>query len=187
MGAWLTIVFWVLAVLATWMTATAIIVLRARRDRLEDMTNLYEQVVGAVRAGDLPRAVLLLEGEPGPLATLLSSILTEATKFTPKLRVAYKITLESLKRRSLVTVSPLRAVMILALIFGVMAFLSPLAAVFQGATPVWTHTLAIFILSMVIALIAQILYAVAARQDRENLIAAGDMGRNLLTVLLGKG
>ena len=72
MNLWLSIEFWFLAFLSTWMTATAILALKGYRRFEEEMGNLYEQVYGAVRSGDLPRAILLLEGEPGPLAGLPS-------------------------------------------------------------------------------------------------------------------
>ena len=68
MGLWLSIEFWLLALLSTWMTATAIGIFKGQKQLEEELENLYGQVYGSVRSGDLPRAILLLEGEPGPLA-----------------------------------------------------------------------------------------------------------------------
>jgi uncharacterized membrane protein YqjE len=184
MGAWLTIIFCLLALASVWMTASAIIAFTGRRQREDEMVNLYEQVVGAIRNGDLPRAILLLEGEPGPLATLLSSILTEATKFTPKLRVAYKITLESLKRRSMLNVSSLRAISFVAIFLGLLGLFSPLVALITNDVPAWRHAIFVFVLSLVIAAIAQGALITAVRQDRDMLIAAGELGRKLLNVLM---
>lgn len=185
MDTWFAIEFWFLALLSTWMTAAAILSFRGRSHREEDMNNLFEQVIGAVRSGDLPRAILLLEGEPGPLAALLSSVLTEATKFTPKLRVAYKITLETLRRRSQVTMSPLRVVTAAAPIVGVLGFLYPIAVLIAGSAPPWAHALWLLVISLLIGGSAHVCLTIADRQDRDNLLVAGDLGRKLLTYLLG--
>ncbi|HDS30394.1 MAG TPA: hypothetical protein ENN67_05050 [Firmicutes bacterium] len=184
MGAWLIIVFVLLGLLSVWMTASAIIAFTGQRQREDEMLNLYEQVAGAVRNGDLPRAILLLEGEPGPLAILLSSILTEATKFTPKLRVAYKITLESLKRRSMMNVSSLRAISIIAIFLGILGIVSPIVALIENDTPAWRHSIFVLIVAVVIAAISQITMVIAIRQDREMLLSAGELGRKLLGVLM---
>lgn len=185
MGTWFAVEFWFLALLSTWMTASAILAIRGHRQRREEMEGLYEQVVSSVRDGDLPRAILLLEGEPGPLAALLSSILTEATKFTPKLRVAYKITLESLKRRSQVTMNPLRAVSVLAPVVGVIGLVIPTWAWAVGGPPAWIHFVALLILAAIIAVIAHSCLAMAQRQDKDSLLIAGELGRKLLDFLLG--
>jgi hypothetical protein len=185
MGAWFAAEFCLLAVLSTWMTASAILALKGNRQRHEEMNELYEQVVSSVRSGDLPRAILLLEGEPGPLAALLSSILTEATKFTPKLRVAYKITLESLKRRSQVTMNPLRAVSLMAPAVGVIGFVVPIWALLADGRPAWTHHVALLILASILGAIAHFCLVIAERQDRDSLLIAGELGRKLLNFLLG--
>jgi hypothetical protein len=183
-GAWFTIEFWLLALVSTWMTASAIIALRGRVQHDEQMNNLYEQVLGAVRVGDLPRAILILEGEPGPLAKLLSSILTEATRFTPKLRVAYKITLESIKRHGQIALSPLRGASLIAPAIGVLGFLGPLTVLMIGNTPSWMHALWLLLLSVVISAIAYMLHSFASRAGRESAEVAGDLGRKLLNYLL---
>jgi hypothetical protein len=176
--------FCLLALVSTWMTATAIVAFRGRNQRAEEMNNLYEQVLGAVRAGDLPRAILILEGEPGPLAKLLSSILTESTKFTPKLRVAYKISLESLKRHGQVAVTPLRLAALVAPAIGLLGLLGPLAVLILGRTPSWPHALLLLLLSAAISAIAYILLSIAVRFDRDSLLVAGDLGRKMLNYLL---
>ena len=134
--AWFIIELILLALASTWITASAFIAIGGRSSRAKEMNNLYEQVLGAVRAGDLPRAILILEGEPGPLARLLSSILTESTKFTPKLRVAYKISLESLKRHGQVAISPLKLVLVVSPAIGVLGLLGPLGAMTLGPSGV---------------------------------------------------
>jgi hypothetical protein len=151
---------------------------------VEQMNNLYEQVLGAVRVGDLPRAILILEGEPGPLAKLLSSILSEATKFTPKMRVAYKISLESLKRQGQIVLSPLRGASLIAPAIGILGFLGPLFVLILGHNPSWMHALWLMILSFVIAGIAYALHTYANRADNESIQVAGDLGRKLLNYLL---
>jgi hypothetical protein len=183
-GVWLITEFWLLAVLSTWMTATAIFTLRGRGRRKEDMLNLYEQVVGSVRSGDLPRAILLLEGEAGPLAALLSSILTEATKFTPKLRVAYKVTLESMKRRGEVSVNPLRVISVAAPVIGVLGFVSPVAALITGAPVAWPHALWLAVLSVLIAAVSYGTLFLAERHNRDTQDTVGELGRKLLSYLL---
>ncbi len=181
----LIVIFCLLGLVSIWMTASAINALTGQRAREDDMVNLYEQVVGSIRSGDLPRAVLLLEGEPGPLATLLSAILTEATKFTPKLRVAYKITLESLKRRSLLNVSHLKAAAFISIVLGLLAIVTPIAALVKNADPAWSHAILVLIVAFAIALFAQIFQSIAIRRDRDGLIAAGELGRKLLKILMG--
>jgi hypothetical protein len=185
MGAWFAFEFWLLALVATWMTATAIVALRSRTRRMEDMNNLYEQVIGAVRTGDLPRAILILEGEPGSLAKLLSSVLTECTKLAPKLRVAYKISLESLKRQGLVALSPLRMVVFLAPLIGILGFLGPAAVALMGRSASWIHALWLLLLSAIIAGLSWLFLSAASKLDRDSLTVAGDLGRKLLNYLLG--
>lgn len=184
MGISLAIEFWILAILSTWMTATAILVLKGRRQLEEEMRNLYEQVIGAVRKGDLPRAILILEGEPGPLAAILSSVLIEATKFTPKLRVAYKVTLESLKRRSHLRTNPLRIVSLVAALIGVIGLVVPFAALLAGNPPAWAHAFLLLLLAVIISAIAYGIQGSAERQAREGLEAAGDLGKQMLSYLL---
>lgn len=185
MGVFLIVIFCLLGLVSIWMTASAINALTGQRAREDDMINLFEQVVGSIRSGDLPRAVLLLEGEPGPLATLLSAILTEATRFTPKLRVAYKITLESLKRRSLLNVSHLKAAAFISIVLGLLAIVTPIAALVKNTEPAWSHAILVLIVAFAIALFAQIFQSIAIRRDRDGLIAAGELGRKLLKILMG--
>lgn len=184
MGLWLSIEFWLLALLSTWMTATAISIFKGQKQLEEEMENLYGQVYGSVRSGDLPRAILLLEGEPGPLASLLSSILTEATKFTPKLRVAYKVTLESMKRRSQVRMNPLRVVSLFAPALGVLGFLSPLIALMTGSPSAWMHALWLCVCGFAIGLISYGILAIAERRNRQDMEDVGEYGRKLLGYLL---
>ncbi len=181
MNIWFTIEFSLLAFLSTWMTATAIMVLRGRRQREEEMKNLYEQVIGALQTGDLPRAILILEGEPGPLASILSSVLTEATKFNPKLRVAYKVTIESLRRRSQIQTNPLRIIPPFAIIFGILGLL---VALIIGDSQAWTIAFLMLIIVLVISIISFLVRISTERQSRENLIAAGDLGKSMLDFLL---
>lgn len=176
--------FWALALLSTWMTATAIILLRARRQRVEEMQNLYQQVMGSVRTGDLPRAILILEGEGGPLAAILSSILTESTKFTPKLKVSYKVTVESLKRRDLIRTNPLRIVSMLAVLIGVLGILNPVISLMTGGQNSWMPVLLLLVLAILISLVSYIFLKIADRQQSENLDVASDLGRELLNYLL---
>lgn len=185
MGTWLIIIFIVLGLLSTWMTATALFILGNRRQAEEDMNNLFEQVFGSVKSGDLPRAILLLEGEPGPMARLLSSMLTEATKFTPKLRVAYKVTLESMKRRDQVGMNPLRLIRIAAPVVGILGFLGPLVSLGSENPPSWTHALLLFVLGLVIGAISAVVLTMAERQSTQASDFVGDLGRKLLTYLLG--
>jgi hypothetical protein len=184
-SAWFIVELVLLALVSTWMTASAIVALGGKSRRIEEMNNLYEQVLGAVRAGDLPRAILILEGEPGALAKLLSSILTESTKFTPKIRVAYKISLESLKRRGQVAISPLRLVFLIAPAIGVLGLLGPLGALTLGHPASWMLALMLLVVSVVIAVICYALLTVAVRVDRDSLLVAADLGRKLLNYLLG--
>ncbi|MCX6645171.1 MAG: hypothetical protein NTY09_02260 [bacterium] len=185
MGIWLIIIFVILALLSTWMTATAFFVLSNGRQSGEEMTNLFEQVFGSVRSGDLPRAILVLEGEPGPMAKLLSCMLTEATKFTPKLRVAYKVTLESMRRRNQVAMNPLRIIRAAAPLAGILGFLGPLISVGSGNPSTWPHAFWVFILGIVIGLIAATVLAVTERQNDRTIDLAEELGRKLLTYLLG--
>lgn len=185
MGTWLTVIFILLALLSTWMTATALFVLFNRGQAEEEMTNLFEQVFGSVKTGDLPRAILLLEGEPGPMAKLLSTILTEATKFTPKLRVAYKVTLESMKRRHQVNMNPLRIVRLMAPIIGIIGFGGPLMSLGSANPSTWAHAFWIFVLSVLIGAVSRVILAVAERQSSQTLDLIGDHGRRLLSYLLG--
>ncbi len=184
MGVWLVIDFLLIALLSTWMTATAIGAFRDRSHFREEMSNLFEQVFGSVRSGDLPRAILLLEGEPGPLASILSSILTEATKFTPKLRVAYKVTLESMRRRSQVRTNPLRAISIFAPMLGILAFVSPIVAAATGGQALWTHALMVAAVGVAIGAVSYLLLVLAQRQIHRTLDSAGEFGRKLLAFLL---
>ncbi len=184
MNTGFAIEFWILALLSMWMTATAIIVLRARRQRVEEMQNLYQQVIGSVRTGDLPRAILILEGEAGPLATILSSILTESTKFTPKLKVSYKVTVESLKRRDLIRTNPLRIVSMLSVLVGLLGVLNPVISLMTGGQNSWIPVLYLLILALIISLVSYIFLRLADRQQRENLDFASDLGRDLLNYLL---
>ena len=185
MSVWFAFEFWLLALVATWMTATAIVALRSRTRRMEDMNNLYEQVIGAVRTGDLPRAILILEGEPSQLARLLSSVLTECTKLAPKLRVAYKISLESLKRQGLVALSPLRMAAFLAPLIGILGLLGPAVVALMGHPASWIHALLLLLLSAIIAGLSWLFLSAASKVDRDSLIVAGDLGRKLLNYLLG--
>ena len=185
MGTWLTIIFIVLGLLSTWMTAKALFLLGSRRQEEEDMNNLFEQVFGSVKSGDLPRAILILEGEPGPMAKLLSSMLTEATKFTPKLRVAYKVTLESMKRRDQVNMNPLRLVRFTAPVVGIFSFLGPIISLGSESHPLWTHALLLFVLGLVIGAISAVTLTMAERQSAKINDFAGVLGRKLLTYLLG--
>lgn len=184
MAIWLGIEFWLLAIISTWMTASAITALRGRAQKTEEMNNLYEQVIGALRAGDLPRAILLLEGEPGPLARLLSSLLTESTKLSPKLRVAYKITLESLKRQGQLAVTPLRAVGFIAPLLGLLGMVASLIAALFNATPYWAQALWLLLLSVVISGISWLFLYTINKADKESIAVAGDYGRKLLNILL---
>jgi len=176
----------ILALMSTWMTATAILVLRARIHRVEEMKNLHEQVIGSVRSGDLPRAILILEGEDGPLAAILSSVLTEATKFTPKLKVAYKVTVESLKRRGMVRTNPLRIVTMLSVLVGILGFLIPLITLIAGNTPSWGHAFILLITAFVVSAISYTVLMIADRQQRENLDVASELGREMLSFLLSE-
>lgn len=183
MGIWVGLLFWILALLATWTTATFLI-LKSQTTVDEDMENLYEQVSGAVRNGDTARALLLLEGEHGNLASLLSGILSESTKFNPRLRVTYKITLESLKRRSLITLAPLRVVYSTAPVIGVMALLSPIISLFRQVPAAWGHALFILVLSLLIMAAARYAYSIAGKKDEGYLEAVGNYGRLLLNSVL---
>jgi hypothetical protein len=185
MGAWLITLFIILALLSTWMTATILFLLINQNQTREDMNNLFEQVFGAVRSGDLPRAILLLEGEPGPMARLLSSMLTEATKFTPKLRVSYKVTLESMRRRSDVSMNPLRIIRIAAPVIGLLGFLQPFMSLGSGNPASWMHATWFFILGIVIGAISAAALIIAERQSSNIIDFAGDLGKKLLTFLLG--
>ncbi|MFH1675468.1 MAG: hypothetical protein ABIC40_00485, partial [bacterium] len=130
------------------------------------MNNLYEQVLGAVRTGDFPRAILMLEGEEGQLAILMASILTEATKFAPKLRVAYKITLESLRRQSQLTTGPLRFSAIVSPLIGILGFLAPLISLIRGTSPMWYHALVLLGVSFVIGITSRVILHVSEKQNR---------------------
>jgi len=183
-SAWYAVEFFILAFLSTWMTATILLALSSKRQREEDMNNLYEQVVGALRVGDLPRAVLMLEGETGPLAKLLASILNESTKYAPKLRVAYKVTLESLKRHSQISSVRLRVIAYLSLLVGILGFLGPLGAALLHKTPSWLLSFMLFIISLFIAGIAYLSLARVSKMEQEEVVQAGDLGRKLLNYLL---
>jgi biopolymer transport protein ExbB/TolQ len=184
-GIAFSIEFWLLGLLSAWMTASAISILPQRQKYHESVHNLFEQVLGAVRAGDLPRAVLFLEGEDEPMPRVLSAILTEATKFTPKLRVAYKITLESIKRRSQVNLNPLRIVTILAPLLGLVGFLMALIALITGGTPNWPVAFFLLVISLAIAGISQVIFSVSVRLHKEAISAAESYGRKLLNFLMG--
>jgi hypothetical protein len=184
-GIWLIIIFVILALLSTWMTATALFVLSNGRQSEDEMTNLFEQVFGSVRSGDLPRAILVLEGEPGPMAKLLSSMLTEATKFTPKLRVAYKVTLESMRRRHQVILNPLRIIRAAAPLAGILGFAGPLISAGSPNPSTWPHAFWVFVLGIVISAVAATFLAIAERQSDRTIDLAEELGRKLLTFLLG--
>jgi len=181
MGIFLGIEYLLLFLLSTWMTATAIRLLKGAAVMDEDMDNLHGQVLGAVRAGDLPRAILILEGEPGPLAAILSNVLTEATKFTPKLRVAYKVTLESIKRRSMVATNPFRLVMMFAPFIGIVWFI---VSIFGKNQTSFTISLWLMLLSFLIALVSWFINGITVKQDQQRLLKAGDLGRQVLNFLL---
>lgn len=185
MTAWYAVEFWLLALVSTWMTASAIVALGSVSQRKEDMENLYEQVLGAMRAGDLPRAILILEGEPGPLARLLSALLNESTKFSPKLRVAYKVTLESIKRHGQAALNPLRLAGLTAFVIGVVGLAGPIGALIAGNTPPWWLAVSVLTLSLVIGAVASFLRITAMRADSNTLLIAEDLGRKLLNYLLG--
>lgn len=185
MGILFTIIFVVLGLISTWMTATGIFLLMSKHEEEEEMTNLYEQVYGSVKSGDMPRAILLLEGEPGPMARLLSSILTEATKFTPKLRVAYKVTLESMKRRNQINSNPLRIIKVVAPVLGVLGFLNPVVTGLTSEPSAWLLSLWLFVLSVVIGGISVLILNLAERRRNNVMVLVGDQGRKLLVYLLG--
>ena len=181
MGILLAIEYLLLFLLSTWMTATAIRILRTLSNSEEEMQNLHGQVFGAVKSGDLPRAILILEGEPGPLASILSNILTEATKFTPKLRVAYKVTLESLKRKSMVATNPFRLVTLIAPVLGVICFVINLLVKNPESI---NQSIWFLVLSVVISLISWILNSITSKYDLNCIILASDLSREVLTYLL---
>jgi len=186
MDLWLGITFWAIFILSTFMTASALVALKGRTRREEEMQNIFEQVMGAVRAGDLPRSILLLEGEPGTLPTLLSSILTEATKFTPKLRVAYKVTMETQKRRSKVRQNPLRLVAYTAPVVGLLSILSPIFGLMSSSVPsAWLHAFIILLIGVAVGVLSYFLLKLAEKQDQDALIEAGEYGRKMLNYLLG--
>jgi len=180
-GILLGIEYALLFILSTWMTATAIRQMRGAAAVEEEMQNLHEQVFGAVKSGDLPRAILILEGEPGPLAAILTNVLTEATKFTPKLRVAYKVTLESIKRKSLIATNPFRIVTLIAPIIGVVWFLATLLSKNPASMSI---SIWFMLLSFVIAALSFILNSITVKQDQEQILQAGDLGRQTLNFLL---
>ena len=173
-----------LALLSTWLTATTIIAVPSRRRYDEDVGNLYEQVLGAVKSGDLPRGILFLEGEDFPMARILSAILTESTKFTPKLRVAYKITLESLRRRSQVEMTPLKIVTVLAPLLGLLGMIVPVAALIGGSAPPWKMAFLLLVLGIIVGGASQICLSFATRQYLESLDSASEYGKKMLNFLL---
>lgn len=177
--------FLLLFILSTWMTSAAVSVLSGKRLEDEEMSNLFEQVLGAVRTGDLPRAILILEGEEGPMVRILSAILTEGTKFTPKLRVAYKITLESLRRRSQVNLNPMKFVSVVAPILGVIGMLVPVLASLSGMQAPWSRAAILLAAGVIIGGISQVCLAMATKNYDRTLAAAETYGRKLLGWLLG--